>query len=298
MVFMFIPTTISLAALLLCAGSAAASQQSPMSDQITSPEISGQEAIQIVNNSVSLAYDSTHLNYGEPSDGAIADKYYDTEYGTLSRGGFSGSVSAMKSYRFLRDIYFQASFGRAAGDVSYNGHTMPSLLNPTSLPINQISGAQINDWGLRLGKGFEAGSRWLFTPYLAYGYHTWARTLGMGTAGSYTENYQHNAIELGNMIQYAPTSKIVLTADGQFGTTFWAHIQAPQYQVNSDLGAAPAAQVDLEADYALWRFFHAFISWRYAHFSYGQSGVAPSGFLEPASNTDLQTYLAGLRFCF
>ena len=249
-----------------------------------------------VNNSVSVAYQSMYLNYGEPSNGQLSDAYLDTERGVVSRGGFAVALSGMQSSDLVSNLYFQASFSRVTGYVTYSGH----LNNPpVYTPVIDTTGEQINDWGLRVGKGFAAGERFLFTPYLAGGYHTWSRTLGIGTAGMYTENYDHYTLQFGNMIQYNPFTHLVLTADGQFGTTLSPHISVPSAQLDSKLGTALAFGFGFDIDYALWRKFHSFLGYRYSRFSYMQSGPNVTGTaLEPISSTDTSSYLAGLRYSF
>src|SRR5208337_2642809 len=90
--------------------------------------------------------------------------------------GAQFAASAMRSAGSWRNLFVQASFSRATGRLAYDGHFQLAV-PPLTLPFQGYSSALINDWGLRLGKGVEAGERLLWTPYLAYGYRTWARTL-------------------------------------------------------------------------------------------------------------------------
>jgi hypothetical protein len=256
----------------------------------------GQDGIRAVDNSVSAAYDYLHVFYAEPSDGGIAASNYDTEDGALSDGAMV-AASAMRSFGSWQDLYAQASFSRATGRLPYDGHIQFPFFSITA-PFQGTSSARINDWGLRLGKGVEAGERWLWTPYLAYGYHAWARTLpGNALATGYAENYSHHALQFGTRVQYAPAASVVLTADGRFGTTLAPHISVPSQQFSQRLGAAPIIDLEAEADYAFHGHFHVFMGWRYSRYGYGQSGVE-AGQLEPASTTELMSCLAGLRFSF
>ena len=255
-----------------------------------------QKAIRAVDNSVSAAYELLHVYYAEPSDGAVAGPNYDAEDGTLSDGGMV-AASMMRSFGSWRDVFAQASFSRATGQLPYDGH-LQLTIPPITIPLRGSSGARINDWSFRLGMGVETGEGWLWTPYLAYGYHTWARTLpGGGFVSSYVENYSHSALQIGNRVQYAPSPRVVLTADGRFGTTVAPHIVVPADQLDQNLGSAPIIDLEVEADYALRGPLHVFAGWRYSRFGYGQSGVS-GGILEPVSTTELMSALAGLRYSF
>ncbi|MFI5363419.1 MAG: hypothetical protein ACHQ49_15740 [Elusimicrobiota bacterium] len=268
---------------------------------------SAQEAIRAVDNSVSVAYAPLHVFYQEPSDGGIPFANYDTEDGTLTDGG-QIAVSLMRSFGSWKDAYVQASLSRASGSLPYDG-TLSLFGGATTIPFDGTSGARINDWGLRLGKGVEVGERWLWTPYLSYGYHTWARSLpavdlpGIDNAPGFTEIYSHHSLQVGNRVQYAPVSRVVLTVDGRFGTTLDPEIRSPDIVPNGTfderLGAAPVIDLEAEVDYAVRAPVHLFAGWHYSRYGYGQSGVnAASGLIEPISTTELMTYLIGARFSF
>ena len=260
-------------------------------------------AIRAVNNSVSAAYSPPRLNYGEPSDGQVASypnaKYFDTETGWLTRGGLSVAASLMRPCLGLDNVLAQVSFSRAIGKVHYNGFAQFIFGN---VPLQADSLATIEDWGLVLGKGFAWGDRFLFTPLLAYGYHAWDRDAAATFQGGTLEHYRHHSIEVGNRLQFAATQRLVLTGEARFGTTLFAHIDVPGV-LSARLGSESIANLSAEADYAVARWapleLHVFGGWRFIHFGYGQSAVdAKSGYLEPFSMTDLNSYQTGLRFSF
>jgi len=256
----------------------------------------GRETILTVNNGVRIGYASLHLDYREPSNGRIQDKYFDTERGTLSEGGIGVSFSAMRTLGPVRELYLEGSFRRVTGSVAYDGH---AYVGPTStvVPIRLTSYARIDDWSMRLGRGFSLANGWLFTPYLGYAYHFWRRTIGKGSFAELQEDYSHHAIQLGNRLQWAPWRRLVLTVEGRFGLTLGPRIRVPSYRFDQRLGRAAAADLEAEADTALARFLHAFAGLQYSHFSYGQSRVQ-NGVLEPFSVTDAVTWQAGARLTF
>ena len=75
------------------------------------------------------------------------------------------------------------------------------------------------------------------------------------------------------------------------------HINVPSIGFDQRLGTAPIIDLEAEADYAFRGSFHAFLGWRYSRFCYKQSHAAV-GYVEPRSETELMSYLAGLRFSF
>ena len=253
-------------------------------------------AILAINNSFLISTQRLRLDYREPAGGAIADKYYDTERGTLSTGGYRVTASLMRDVGELRHVHVLGSFSRAYGYVPYDGH---AYIGPTSLvvPLRNTSHARIDDWRLRVGKGFEFGERWLFTPYLAWGYHAWDRTLAAGTPGEFWEYYNHHTVQFGNRLQWAAGRRTVLSMDGRFGMTLRPHIRVPGYRLSRPLGHGPAIDLEVEADQNLGRRVHLVLGAAYSHFSYGQSGVQ-NGLLEPGSSTDILTWQAGLRYSF
>ena len=275
----------------------------PARGEVPLPASDGRAAILAVNNSVSVAYSPPRLNYGEPSDGQVASypnaKYFYTETGWLTRGGFSVAASLMRPCLGLDNVLAQVSYSRAIGKVRYNGFAQFIFGN---VPLQADSLATIEDWGLVLGKGFAWGDRFLFTPLLAYGYHAWDRDAAATFQGGTIEHYRHHSIEMGNRLQFAATPRLVLSGEARFGTTLFAHIDVPG-TLSARLGSEPIANLSAEADYAVARWapleLHVFGGWRFIHFGYGQSAVdANSGYLEPFSMTDISSYLAGLRFSF
>ena len=253
-------------------------------------------AILAVNNSFSLSAQRLRLDYREPANGAIADKYFDSERGTLSTGGYRVGASLMRDAGGIKHLHVLGSFSRADGYVPYDGH---AYVGPTSfvVPLQNTSHARIDDWHLRVGIGFEAGERCLFTPYLAWGYHAWDRTLTAGTPAQIWEYYDHHTVQFGNRLQWAAGRRTVLTLDGRFGTTLQPHIRVPDVRVSRPLGRGPAIDLEAEADQDLGRRLHLVLGAAFSHFSYGQSRVQ-NGLLEPGSSTDALTSHAGLRYSY
>ena len=288
----------------ICAGVLAlAFLGAPARGEVSLPASDGRAAILAVNNSVSVAYSPLRLNYGEPSDGQVASypnaKYFDTETGWLTRGGLSVAASLMRPCLGLDNVLAQVSFSRAIGKVRYNGFAQFIFGN---VPLQADSLATIEDWGLVLGKGFAWGDRFLFAPMLAYGYHTWDRDAASTFRGGTLEHYRHHSIEVGNRLQFAAAPQLVLTGEARFGTTLFTHIDVPG-TLSARLGSEPIASLSAEADCAVARWdpleLHVFGGWRFTHFGYGQSAVdTKSGYLEPVSMTDINSYQTGLRFSF
>src|SRR5207244_2947287 len=123
-------------------------------------------------------------------------------------------ISLMRQVRGVRDVLIMGSFSRENGDVPYDGHQYVGV-TPVVLRLRATSHATIDDWHLRLGKGFMLSDQWMFTPYAAYGYHSWDRQLQVGSPSGYWEYYNHHVFQYGSRFQFAGSRGSVLTLDGR-----------------------------------------------------------------------------------
>ena len=256
-------------------------------------------AILSVNNSLSLFYPVSRLNYGEPSnadalypDRSLGAPYYDTENGWLH--GVGGAITGMDSEEKL---YIHGSYQLVTGPVSYVG----ACGSPGNLSACQgTSDARIGDGAFRLGKGFIAGEHVMLTPYAELGYHFWQRNLGPQQP---QENYQHHTWSVGGMLQYAPfaphTSGMgtVITADLSVGKIYDSRINVPGELANAPLGQKPIIQMGVDIDWLLTSALSFFTGFHYTYFSYGQSPVQNAA-MEPISYTQFYTLSAGARLSF
>ncbi len=259
-----------------------------------------------VDNSMSGSYDLARLNYGEPSGLSALpgysnstpneSKYSDTEYGYLNGAGVAISYMADESLWGvpIRDIYARASYRWAYGMTAYNGSTEP----PGSVPIQTTDEADVQEVDARLGKGFEAAPSWLLTPYVGGGFHLWERKSGYGTP--WEEDYKDGYLGAGQMIQYAPASRFVVTGNALIGAMINPSMQynQPGYlPVDHGLGGGPVIKAGAEIDWRFWRRSHFFAGFDYEHFSYIGSPIS-FGAMEPQSHTNDAVWSAGLRQSF
>ncbi len=263
-------------------------------------------AIMAVNNSISLAFLNANMDYIEPSDsGALpvtnyspgnGANYLDYEEGSLN--GARLSVSWMSPT--YADLYVQAQWDGATGQANYTG------FDTNNNPVTGISGATIQDYQLKLGKGIVTGEKWMLTPYASFGGRHWTRVIGEGTSGDYNETYQHFYLGVGSLVQYAATDAWVITGEAMVGRTFYAWINdAPDGLDHAPLGAAPILKLGLEADARAGERLHLFAGFDYTYFTYGQSDVylVPNSnpqevVLEPISRTQMFDVTLGARFSY
>lgn len=241
-------------------------------------------AILAVNRSVSLSYFHSSMYYIEPDSGQSNTGYFDYEKGTLKGG------QAAFSYMGPRGIYLNAALNRAAGTLDYRAST-PSL--------EAHSSAEIHELELKIGKGFSPqDASWMFTPYLSGGRRHWRRDIAINTPGELVETYDFDYFGVGQMIQYSPWTRLVFTADGMIARTAHATINVPPVLDHTALGSAPLVKLSLEVDYQAAAMLHLFAGLEYEYFTFGQSDIQTSGFLEPNSETRLRNFDVGLRLSF
>lgn len=151
------------------------------------------------------------------------------------------------------------------------------------------SGAQLIDYSVRFGKGFEITNALLLTPYLEIGHHQWKR----------------------NLSSIAPIKRLVLTADAMVGYTMSSSMAVSGYSpfVASiggnfngiyGLGNSAIYKLGSSADYAITETVHANIGINYTVFNYEQSAMAGpnSQTYEPSSKTNYLTFQVGLGYAF
>lgn len=281
------------ALLLLTAASARAVQTLPGCNAPESPE---NPAILAVNNSVSLAYLNANLDYIEPSDGQTPGNYADYEDGSLNgvRLAFSWMNPAYE------DLYLHAEWDGATGHTDYVGFTEQTIGSVEYFyPATGISGATVQDYAVKIGKGIATGNKWMLTPYASFGGRHWTRVIGEGTSGDYNETYQHYYAGFGSLIQYSPADRWVITGDALFGRTFYAWMNDPPDGFNhAALGDSPIIKFAVEADTRLTQSVHGFVGFDYTYFSYGESDVNGFDYFEPISRTQMYDVTVGVRFSY
>jgi hypothetical protein len=257
--------------------------------------VHGNPAILDVNNSLSLSYLLSRLDYIEPNDAyaSTPSGYLDKETGNLKGGRVA--VTCM----FPLNTYFHVEWSGAESLVDYSGYLQGG---PPYIPVNGKSRATTQEFSVKLGKGFTPGQQWMLTPYLSLGRRYWMRELGVGTPGDYVESYNLLYYTAGGLIQYSPLDRLVLSGDVAIGRTSDPSINASLRGVpilnQAALGEALIKKIGTDIDYRLTEALHIFAGFDYTYFTFGQSVIQSSGFLEPYSRTELYNYTFGLRLAF
>jgi hypothetical protein len=251
--------------------------------------------IKAANNQIGIQAISTNVNYTETGNGL-----YGTPTGTLDTetGGVPGyaiSISAMKDW-WLGNDYFAAEYDRSSGNTTYTGAYQGGVFGSV---VGTSSAALVNFSG-RYGKGFVVNDKVMLTPYLELGSHQWDRGVNGG------ETYSNNYYGIGAMAQYSPVSKLVLSANALYGTTYGSYIKVGAFGglngFSGGLGDSPLNKFGVAADYAFTQNFHGNVGVDYTSFKYGMSSVYPigGGFVswEPASKTTYTMVKVGLGYAF
>jgi len=259
------------------------------------PMLAWVSPILAANNQISLDVIGQHIDYLERSaDGAPMD----SERGWQPGLQLTGSV--MRDLGPITNVYVMGQFTWANDNTYYVGGTST---NPTYGSLVNHSGAETRDFDFRLGKGFDVGQNWMFTPYFGIGYRAWDRNL-TGATG-YHERYEHSYAGGGLMIQWAVTQQWVISANGLIGSTF-----DPQMRVTPnggfaavpftyDLGTKTFWRTGLSTDYALTPQWHLNAGFDYTNFRYGNSSnTSPDGMYEPDSRSGIWTVKAGIGYSF
>ena len=247
------------------------------------------------NNQLSIDFaTSARIDYAERDPNHIF-AVLDSETGNWIpgvsvTGSWMGTFYGVHPYAWGRYTWIDGTtdYTAAAGPVTKN-----------------TDGARIQDGDFRLGLGFDFASNIMLTPYAGIGWHQWGRNLS-GPFG-YHEDYSNGYAGGGLLLQVAPVSHLVLSANGLVGSTFDASMTASQ-TINPvlpfsslsafHLGSTTIEMVGGSADYAVTSLVHVNASVDYTHFGYGQSPPQAFGILEPTSRTSNLTVRVGFGFAF
>ncbi len=248
-----------------------------------------------VNNEAGLAATGTLMNYQEH----ITPGPSDIESGWLP--GFSVKYSLMGDYfPSLPNLYFAVNYQFTGGNIAYHGALQDGS------PLRGTDSVTTN-WVLaRLGMGLPLAQSWMFTPYVAGGYQNWNRDL-QGPHG-YTEKYSAGLAGAGLMLQYAPTARIVLSANAQglavFGGGMTPSGNAFQDNLgNANFGASGQERLAFDIDYRISGPWHLYGGVDFTHFNYtGGALNSPLAQLlqysEPSSSTNLFGMNLGVAYGF
>lgn len=268
----------------------------PAADLLTGPPtLKGAPAENFIvesNNQIIAEFVDAHLDYAEDGGayGTLA-RLLDTEKGWVP--GFGVKLSVMNSV-FLDNAYFEAEFTRSQARTAYEGGIIGGCGYGC---VSNNDGAIFTDFHNRYGEGFALQPDFMLTPYVEWGYHRWNRSVNAG------EIYDDYYVGAGGMAQYAPLSRLVLSANAMIGGTV-----ASRIDVNAVTGLAPAWSDKLgnsltyniggSADYGVTRSLHVNAGVDYTSFKYGPSPLQTSGFFEPRSTTGVTTVKLGLGYAF
>lgn len=257
-----------------------------------------QDPILRANNEIGLAATGTLMNYQEHI--TQFNGQTDIESGWMP--GFQVKYSLMGNYfSSLPNLYFAVNYDYSNGDLHYQG-----FLQPSGAPFQGTDGAVTNRVVARLGMGLPLTQSWMLTPYLAGGYQNWDRNL-QGSYG-YKEKYSAGLVGAGFMLQFAPTRRLVLSANAQgfavigggmtpSGNAFEDHLGTASF------GTSGEERVSLDADYRLNGSWHIYGGLDFTHFNYTggplNSPLAQLiGAAEPPSSTNLFGMQLGVAYGF
>ena len=253
----------------------------------------GTSDIKASNNQFGIQIISTNVDYTETGNGIFGTQTgtLDTETGSVS--GNALSISTMKDLWFGND-YIEAEYDNISGNTTYVG----GLNGPPATPYGSVvgtSGATLINYSARYGKGFMVNEEFMLTPYAELGHHEWDRGVNWG------EIYTHHYYGIGTLGQYSPASRLVLSANALFGSTFGSNIVI-NGAFSGALGNSSLYRVGAGADYAFAQNLHGNVGVDYMSFNYGISAVYPvgGGFVawEPDSKTNYTTVRIGLGYGF
>lgn len=253
------------------------------------------ETIDAALSQITLEYTKMHSNYREYNEGkafnANAGNYLNTENGNVSQFGLRSSL-------FIGPVLLGSSVRYAKGDTRYDGYLQDG--SGALMPAQAVTGNQFIDLNTNIGLRMNLGNDVAVVPYGDLGVRVWERTLGVGTEGSFVEDYSHVHVGAGLKTLWSPMPKLTLEAQGMIGKTI-----KPRMSVEGttlDLGSKPVYQAGVGADYALLDNVHVNVGYQYEQFAYGESDWVELGngskIMEPASKTERNRYTVGLGFFF
>lgn len=258
--------------------------------------LAGTSDIQASNNQIGSQIILKHVDYTETGNGILG-----TTTGTMDTAagwvyGSALSISAMKDW-WLGNDYIEAEYDYSAGNTQYIGTLQEGGIYGS---VVQPSGAILDNYSARYGKGFGLNDEFMLTPYAELGHHKWYRAVNYG------ETYNHNYFGIGALGQYSPVSKLVFSANAMLGSTFGSAVVANSgpgvYGLSGGLGNSPLYNVGVSADYAFMKNLHGNVGVDYMSFKYGNTGLYPQAggifIYEPDSKTNYITVKLGFGYAF
>jgi hypothetical protein len=176
------------------------------------------------------------------------------------------------------NAYLSLQGSVAAGDEKYNGALYNESSGEYDIPWSQSTHTVITSFDVKVGKGFVLTNSMMLTPYIDLGFRYWERDLG----DEFVEKYHNYEALAGAMIQYAPTSRLVLTGYGAVGAILGAEMKAPVGTF--DLGSTAIYKLGAKVGYNLTPRWELFTSLDFDYFRFVRSDVV-NGYLEPSSFT-------------
>lgn len=256
--------------------------------------LAAESAIAAANRQLLFSVGRHKINYVEYDNyGVTASGVLDSENGSQN-GGRIGFVYQTDTAD-VSNLYLAASYMSARGKTKYDGH-LQSFTTGAVIPYQTTSHSTTTDFQLKVGKGFAfANDRLQLTPYVSYAYHEWVRDSRTDTYG-YLELYQHQAVGLGVLGQFALTPRLVGSVDVSHNAMI-----DPEMEVDDGpifyLKSKSYSSIGLGLDYALSAQWRVHADYRYTRFKYGESPVV-GGFLEPSSRTVQKTFFVGVGLAF
>jgi len=257
--------------------------------------------IKASNNQLVFGIMSTNVDYTETGDGTLTPSgTLDTEKGSVP--GYALSISTMQDL-WLGNDYIETEYDNSSGNTDYTGALCSTTACGAYGSYVGTSGATLINYSARYGKGYMVNEEFMLTPYAELGHHEWDRRVNSG------EIYTHNYYGIGVLGQYSPASKLVLSANALFGSTFGSNIivnSGPGFSgFSGALGNSTLYKIGLAADYAFAQNWHGTIGVDYTSFSYGISAQYPGVvnginviLWEPDSKTKYTMVRIGLGYGF
>jgi len=192
---------------------------------------------------------------------------------------------------WLGNDYIEAEFDNSSGTTTYTGAYQGGVFGSVVV----TSGATLVNYSARYGTGIMVNEGFMLTPYAELGHHEWDRGVNWG------EVYTHNYYGIGALAQYSPATRLVLSANALFGSTFGSNIVI-NGAFSGALGNSSLYRIGAGADYAFAQNLHGNIGFDYTSFSYGISAIYSCGVncfqWEPDSKTNYTTIKIGLGYAF
>jgi hypothetical protein len=288
----------------LATGGASAADLNSHSGGLKDAPVWGSTDIVASNNQIAIQFAATNFDYIETGDLARGlSGTLDTERNWVP--GVTVEFSLMRNW-FVSNLYFDARHTYLDGSTDYTGSGYRYVDQvPARHSLSTTSGAVVNDFDFRLGKGFEIQPNLMLTPYIGAGYHNWQRKVNGG------EEYSNGYVGGGFLFQWSPVSRLVLSAHGLIGSTFDSSIRVSGMILedgavmasdgnagfSGPLGDSTISRFGLAADYALAGPLHLNASVEWVDFKYGESAIYSHSY-EPDSSTQNMTARAGVGYAF